>query len=265
MGELRISLATIILPRLEVFFLEEWIEHHLLLGVNRIYIYDNGLKPVASKDAHWKVYNSNTNYELPEEASHKWEKKPCLNYFEKYTDEEIYQKLSDIENKFSQVRIIPWVCGVNHEYGYPNSQGKMWFNCTDRFKSDWWLNLDPDEYMMLKKYDNLHEMIQDNSGITYFNFVAKGFHFRQFGEVVRGNYKCVLAKNHHPNDWPLKWMAKMSASSDILYYANVHKIRIKNMNVKKFSGEDDVLFHHYCRYPHDTHTDDSMKKYINNS
>ena len=42
---MKISLYTLILPRLEVFFLEEWIEHNLKLGVDTIHIYDNGLTP----------------------------------------------------------------------------------------------------------------------------------------------------------------------------------------------------------------------------
>ena len=40
---MKIKLHTLILPRLEVFFLEEWIEHNLQLGVDEIYIYENGL------------------------------------------------------------------------------------------------------------------------------------------------------------------------------------------------------------------------------
>ena len=38
---MKVCLWTIILPRLEVSFLEEWIVHHLELGFDKIYIYDN--------------------------------------------------------------------------------------------------------------------------------------------------------------------------------------------------------------------------------
>ena len=37
---MKASIWTIILPRLEVSFLEEWIIHHLELGFDEIYIYD---------------------------------------------------------------------------------------------------------------------------------------------------------------------------------------------------------------------------------
>ncbi len=38
-----ITLTSIILPRLEVFYLEEWIEHYLSMGVDKIILYNNGL------------------------------------------------------------------------------------------------------------------------------------------------------------------------------------------------------------------------------
>ena len=40
-GFARIDLATVFLPREHIFFLEEWVRHHLMVGVDRIYLYDN--------------------------------------------------------------------------------------------------------------------------------------------------------------------------------------------------------------------------------
>jgi hypothetical protein len=48
---MKISIYSIILPRLEVFFLEEWIDHHLKFGVDHIYIYDAGLVAGTNKGA----------------------------------------------------------------------------------------------------------------------------------------------------------------------------------------------------------------------
>ena len=40
------------MPRLETFFLEEWIEHNLQIGVDKIYIYDVGNKPFNDRVGH---------------------------------------------------------------------------------------------------------------------------------------------------------------------------------------------------------------------
>jgi len=36
------AIYTLILPRLEVFYLQEWVEHHLNIGYDKIFIYNNG-------------------------------------------------------------------------------------------------------------------------------------------------------------------------------------------------------------------------------
>ena len=95
---LSLGLYTLILPRLEVFFLEEWIEHNLMLGVDKIYIYDNGLVPVPQRDAHWRKeresdYQKYWNQLSEEEKIGRWENKPQEDYFEDYSDEQIYEKL----------------------------------------------------------------------------------------------------------------------------------------------------------------------------
>ena len=80
---MRISLYTQILPRLEVFFLEEWIEHHLMIGVDKIYLYNNGFLSVDIKHGTGKT----------------WAKKPYANYFLEYSDEEIMKHLSARERE----------------------------------------------------------------------------------------------------------------------------------------------------------------------
>ena len=50
---MKLSAHIMILPRKETFFLEEWINHHLDLGFDKIYVYDNGL--ITSED----IYGEN--------------------------------------------------------------------------------------------------------------------------------------------------------------------------------------------------------------
>ena len=44
MVQMKISLYVQILPQREIPFLEEWVNHNLNLGIDKIYIYNNGSK-----------------------------------------------------------------------------------------------------------------------------------------------------------------------------------------------------------------------------
>lgn len=167
----KIELTTLILPRLEVFFLESWITHHLKLGVTHINIHDNGLYPIASSDAHWKSsLNTKLHRRLLDSQtapqSMVWERKPHLNYFEEYSDEYIMNNLHTVIEKFPQVSLTSWIPGKDHDLGYPESQQYM---LETRLESDdtWLLNLDPDEYLNLGDYKTLTDFITNEPGNYY--------------------------------------------------------------------------------------------------
>jgi hypothetical protein len=79
----KISIYTQIFPRLETFFLEEWIEHHIKLGVDKIYLYDHGYVSTDSVNGvHWWPHSD-------ESTDVRWRKKPEADYFLDYTDTDI--------------------------------------------------------------------------------------------------------------------------------------------------------------------------------
>tara|TARA_B100002019_G_scaffold10067_1_gene8001 strand:+ start:1179 stop:2003 length:825 start_codon:yes stop_codon:yes gene_type:complete len=154
---MKISIYTQIFPRLETFFLEEWVEHHIKLGVDKIYLYDNGMVNTDSLN--------NKASKLPDEfAGVKWEKKPDADYFLDYTDNEIYEKLNQVVEKFNnQVTLVKWT--PMRECPYKKRifcQAEGYLHCISNNKSDWWIHIDPDEYLFSEKYDTIKEFLHIN-------------------------------------------------------------------------------------------------------
>ena len=163
-------------------FLSEWIEHNLELGVNSIYIFNNGLKPVADVNAHCigeeltdpaKKIAKKKDVKVPE--SKVWDKKPHVDYFIEYSDKEIMDKLHTIVNEYPQVKLISWICGKDHNYGYPSSQQKMIPEVLQRKKESWLLHLDCDEFLHFAEDNSIQSYINDNPTIEYFsNSIKEG-------------------------------------------------------------------------------------------
>ena len=89
---MKISLYTLVLPRIELSFLEEWITHNLSLGIDEIFIYNNGYESISTECASRKLSK--------EEQKYKWTRKPDADYQEHLTDDQIAEGLSKLENIF---------------------------------------------------------------------------------------------------------------------------------------------------------------------
>jgi len=187
---MKVSIYTLILPRLEVFFLEEWIDHHLALGIDEIYIYDNGVSNLKFNPFVVEKQKSDHYRSLREdEFGVKWPKKPNANYNLEYSDVEIYQELEKVVNKYSgQVKVISWKINIDHNMRHPKQQTVGFKNCVQRHDSDWWLHIDPDEFIMLNKYDSFQQLIDSNSKVGCFRFNQRVFSTRKKDELVKSIY-----------------------------------------------------------------------------
>ena len=120
---MKISIYTQILPRLEVFYLEEWIEHHLSLGVDEIYIYDNGF--VSKDTSKWATLSEERQGTLTEDelaiknSEYCWSRKPFNDYFLDYSDDEIMNHLHDIVNSYEGVILKSWRLNIEHQHQHP--------------------------------------------------------------------------------------------------------------------------------------------------
>jgi len=171
-----ISIYTMILPRLEVFFLEEWFEHHLMLGIDVIHVYDNGLLSIQKN-------KSGDSYK-----GTKWRKKPYADYYLDYTDEQIYDKLNEVVDKFSNVHLKKWRTEVECKVsGRSRCQLLGYKDCVENNKSDWWIHIDPDEYIFPIKHKNIRAFLNDDDNKHHSAFVLNQriFNTRQRDKKVR--------------------------------------------------------------------------------
>jgi hypothetical protein len=242
-----ITLCTIILPRLEVFFLEDWIKHNLSLGVTKIKIYNNGETPVEGETTHWRNSKERIDALNKDKNSwYKWSKKPNNNYFEDVSYEEIENKLYNLQKKYKNVEIISWVYGKDHEFIYPNSQGAMLNAEIEQKQEGWLLNLDPDEFLQLSKYNNdLNDLINKNQKINYFYFGEYRAQKKNI-DIPISELKLLNCCRYGSN--AQKWMCDLSVinSSDFPRgYVNAHTIlNFANTNEKTIA-KDEGYFIHY--------------------
>ena len=239
---MKLSIYTLILPRLEVFFLEEWIEHHLMLGVDKIYIYDNGLIPSSGlpeqgrSEYYDKVLIPAYENVDEEERMYRSVIAPESDYFMDYTDTQIYDKLNSIEAKYDEVEVVPWKYMEHHTTEYPESQLTGYRHCVKHNKSAWWLFCDVDEYFVLKKHESFKELINDYPRTTCFHFNQRRFRHRERGVSVREIYKCKMAfVTRYPKTLII----------DKIRDFDQHRAKPMHGRVQWLRGENIALFHHY--------------------
>ena len=237
---MKTSIWVLILPRLELPFLEEWLEHHLNLGFDTIYIYDNGFKSVElNLEIHDNVMVKGHGHSSgpvtgtdqwirklsEEERGVKWDKRPDADYNLHLSDDEIHNELFGIINKlrhkFGDDSIVysKWRQGVEVSQEYPFSQALGYRHCVENNDSDWWITIDPDEYIILYKHKNIKEFIKDrvdNQGASPFEIrlTQRIFNERIIGKPVREvitwayemNFgKSLVRKPHIQTSWDCKF------------------------------------------------------------
>lgn len=161
-----LSLYTQISPRLETFFIREWIEHNLMIGVDKIYLYNNG-------------------------STKRWSKKPYADYHLEYSDQEIMDFLIEIVNDYKDVSLVNWRLGKECHENRPVCQILGYRNCIEKNSSTYWMHIDPDEFIVSEKYLTIKDFIKDKpSSLVKFVMGQKIFGVRRFGKQVRGNTRC---------------------------------------------------------------------------
>lgn len=238
-----VSICTMIAPRMEISFLEEWIEHHLDLGVDKIFIYNTGFNILSTK-------GKKTQRKLDtEEVGVKWQKKPDAEYHIDLSDEEITNLLNDLIKKYSErVKLIDWFWGDELDKSNHKAQCLAYENCTKNFKSEWWLNIDPDEYAVVKSHQNLKQFLKEDhrtgkhgrKQVTSFWVGQRVFEERVRGESVRKIFNYGYDLPHH-----CKCIVKNPINS---FDMPIH--HAKNSNGRySIRSMDDILIHHYRGHP----------------
>jgi hypothetical protein len=227
---MNVCIYTHILPRLEVQYLEEWIEHHMALGVDRFYIYDNGYMPDDNS-----VWVKGCE-ELPEDQSFKWKKKPNADYCEDLTDQQVHWKLMKIVKKYKgRVFRKDWSRDAQPD-DYPRSQTTGYEDCTANNESDYWIHIDVDEFLVFKEHDTIQQFIRSYpKKVTAWRFTQRVFEERSPDKPVREIYK--WGYELRDRSW------KVMCISDIQQHG-VHKTIPKYGESKKVPAEVACFFHY---------------------
>lgn len=262
---MKISIYTQILPRLETFFLDEWIEYHKNLGIDKFYIYDS-----VSVDSDGIDLN-------------KWEKKPHIDYFEDYTDVQIYKELYKIVDKHNEsVELIKWQ--PNCQCILPGTwscQAYGYKHCILNNESDWWLHIDPDEYLFSHNKLNLKDFLKTNEDKNNYSisFNQRVYEARQRNKRVTDiniwgydiNIKKTIVKNPYIGEREKSWQPKidekwfdeeqwvrnmfthdMKSKHEVGGKRNFLKRLSQNIiDSKKISDFNDFRINHYRGYPYE--------------
>ncbi len=226
-----IALMTVFILRENILFLEEWIEHHLKMGIDHFVLYDNSKVQRTEKNERYKNVNPGSI------------NKHNQNYSKLITQENAEFKLNDILNKYgSIITIIPWTKkDKNGKIGYFQIEAINDF--IKRYKRiyDYALLTDMDEFMVSRTGFNLKDLMTEmkQQSITSIYFKSRIFssRFNYIGRSIRKISKCLP---HDREDEGFKTMFKLSA----VISANVHctKTLFKN----KICPNDKMLMYHYC-------------------
>jgi len=238
-----VSICTMIAPRMEISFLEEWIEHHLDLGVDKIFIYNTGFNILSTK-------GENTQRKLgTEEVGVKWQKKPDAEYHIDLSDEEITNLLNGLIKKYSEcVKLIDWFWRDEFDKSNHKAQCLAYENCTKNFKSEWWLNIDPDEYVVVKSHENIKEFLKQDIRVgKHKRRQVTSFWLGQrvFQERKRGN----KTKEIFNYGYDLPEHCKCIVKSPINDFKKPIHFAECSVGVSKIVQMEKILFHHYRGHP----------------
>lgn len=230
-----INIYSIILPRIELLYLPEWIEHNLSIGVNKIILYNNGY---TTTDTSYE--STGTQRKLREEEQGvKWSKKPDVNYNLNYTDQEIEKKLFELTKIYNPyLEIISWKYGIDHKHRYPPSQVKGMRHCIRNNQAHMWLFIDPDEFVVLKKYKTIQELVTKYKKYNCFYINQRVFASRSQSPVKQITKCCkgLINKYKSLTKTPLKKI-------------HVHESIPRLGNIKRFENDDEIVINHYMGIP----------------
>lgn len=220
-----IALAAQMLPRLELPFLEEWIEYHSKIGIDRIYLYDNGPKcvdPIFGTDA----------------VGMSWGKKPEANYHPQLYNSIIADRISDAVSRWlHQVQVIPW--HTPEGSNFRRQQLAAVQDACGRAEEDgfqWLAHFDLDELIVCddlgKYFDDLDPVV---NAVTVRQKVFKS-RFQKMRPVPYRENTQTYGTVH----WNPKQIARVAASPR---WKNPHRVDVPGIHIT--AGADWLRFHHF--------------------
>ena len=225
-----LAIMSVFILKENILFLEEWIQHHMSMGVDYFVLYDNS--QTQKKDA------KDPNV-IPGKVN-----KHNFNYDELISAEDANQLLKKILNKYREkIEIVTWAkkdkTGIIR---YFQLEAFKHFCNTYYRKFDFGLFIDIDEFMISRSSKNLKDIVKEMNAnkITsmYFNSKLFSSRFNHIGESIYSINQCL---NEDRNNEGQKSMVKLSAIKKI---TNPHIL--SSIKKAKMCNNNSMIFYHYC-------------------
>jgi len=227
-----IALMTVFIMKENVRFLDEWIQHNLLCGVDHFFLYDNS-KVTAVCD-------------LDKGAGRKTEpgkvNRHGIDYSNIASDQEAAELFQSILRKYEgKVTVVPWqMRGADGEIGY--FQLEAFNDFVGRWKGeyDYGLFTDMDEYLMSGNGISLRDVVADmeQRKVSSIRFKPRFFSSRfnhTDKKVLEIDVCCPIRHNkYHKSLVKLSTVLKMG----------IHNTR--TIFTDDVYDEEEMVMHHYC-------------------
>ena len=147
---MKTAIASTFIFRKSIYHIEEWIQHHLNFGVDKIFLYEssdyNLIK--SDEDTKRKINLSDLKY-IKEEDIYNF----YLKIKEKYQSEVIFVRYNPKTSPHVNTKIHdPWI--------HNQMSGLFHFKNTFSDKFDWVLSIDLDEYLYSKNFKSLKDVLK---------------------------------------------------------------------------------------------------------
>lgn len=256
---MKLAIHTVFILKENILFLEEWICYHILLGFNKFYLYDNS-KVMISGGCHpnhkcfkpGKINKYGSNYEQLVNMS----------------ELQMKQYIQNLCEKYKCVEIIEWA-PRDKSGNVLHKQKDAHNHCLKilkRDKIDWCANIDMDEYIVMKDFDNIEKYILSlptkikNIKMGQTRFDSR---FNHLDKLVTDINECEneeLDRNHSN---------KNIYNVDNTVSVDIHSIVMNKMNSNKEykPSTKEIWFNHYKltqnNYKHVNNLNASIKTKLN--
>lgn len=239
LNDIKIALHTIFVLKQNIPFLEEWIEYHTYIGVDRIYLYDNS-NSIGNNESSNGVNKYGLNY----------------NNLISLSDIEINNELNRILQKYPNVIYLNWEPrDEKNQVIYAQTLNINEHNKKYGKDTDWTIYTDIDEFLVSKKYTT--------NGLPIKGFLKKLIPmYKKYNKlmIIQKKFEdrfCNIPKNFYEindiikNIDTKKWAPKCIVNNNAFVYLptdkfSIHEIPVNNENKNKIYLDQDLLcFHHY--------------------
>ena len=225
-----LAVMSVFILKENILFLEEWLEHHISMGVDYFVLYDNS--QTQKKD----VGDPNV---IPGKVN-----KHNVNYGELISHEDANQLLKKILNRHKgKIEIVTWAKkDKNGIIRYFQVEAFKHFCDTYYKKFDYGLFIDMDEFMISRSSKNLNDIVKEMNAnkisSLYFNSKLFSSRFNHVGTPIKNINLCLKEDRINQGQ---KTLLKLNAVAKI---DNLHNL--KSLGVQSVCNNDKMIFYHYC-------------------